>query len=138
MVPWVSSFPLGALLSLVGPYGYLFHNTFGDGLTVEEAVERRGWKGDVENLKKKGKEMLGKAAAAAGGGDDEEEEEELSEEEQKRLKRQELAAMGKKEKKEKEKAEKKKKQKAKQEKVRLWPAACPEMLLRGLSWKVGR
>ena len=137
MVPWVSSFPLGALLSLVGPYGYLFHNTFGDGLTVEEAVERRGWKGDVENLKKKGKEMLGKAAAAAGG-DDEEEEEELSEEEQKRLKRQELAAMSKKDKKEKEKAEKKKKQKAKQEKVNLWPAPRPEMLLPGLSWKVGR
>ena len=137
MVPWVSSFPLGALLSLVGPYGYLFHNTFGDGLTVEEAVERRGWKGDVENLKKKGKEMLGKAAAA-GGGDDEEEEEELSEEEQKRLKRQELAAMSKKDKKEKEKAEKKKKQKAKQEKVNLWPAPRPEMLLPGLSWKVGR
>ena len=38
IVPWVSSFPLGFLLSLVGPYGYLFHNSFGSGKSVPEAV----------------------------------------------------------------------------------------------------
>ena len=38
IVPWVSSFPLGAVLSLVGPYGYLFHNSFGSGKSVEDAA----------------------------------------------------------------------------------------------------
>ena len=38
IVPWVSSFPLGAVLSLVGPYGYLFHNSFGSGKSVADAA----------------------------------------------------------------------------------------------------
>ena len=34
----VGTFPVGTILSLVGPYGYLFHNSFGTGLTVEEKI----------------------------------------------------------------------------------------------------
>ncbi len=46
IVPWVSSFPLGAVLSLVGPYGYLFHNSFGSGKSVEDAAAEQS--GDAE------------------------------------------------------------------------------------------
>ena len=38
LVPYVGTFPVGTVLALVGPYGYLFHNSFGSGLTVEEKI----------------------------------------------------------------------------------------------------
>jgi hypothetical protein len=77
IVPWVSSFPLGFLLSLVGPYGYLFHNSFGSGKSVPEAVAAQGG-GDAEQSNPTFEE--------AGAEEDEEEESETFDGEAKKKK----------------------------------------------------
>ena len=43
--PYLGTFPLGLALSFIGPVGYVFKNSFGKGLTVQEA---RGQRKDEE------------------------------------------------------------------------------------------
>ena len=50
IVPWISSFPLGFLLSLIGPYGYLFHNSFGSGKSVEDAAKEQLGESDTTSF----------------------------------------------------------------------------------------
>jgi hypothetical protein len=34
--PWATSIPIGTLLMVIGPFGYMAHNSFGSGMSVAE------------------------------------------------------------------------------------------------------